>query len=46
MASYIPPNPARLDGIGGSTREAVIDLESTNWKNYARSIRGMIRSAK
>jgi DNA polymerase (family 10) len=28
MASYLPPNPARLDGIGGSTREAVIDLEN------------------
>ena len=28
MASYIPPNPARLDGIGGSTRNAVIDLEN------------------
>lgn len=28
MASYIPPNPARLDGIGSSTREAVIDLEN------------------
>lgn len=27
-ASYIPPNPARLDGIGASTREAVIDLEN------------------
>jgi len=27
-AGYAPPNPARLDGIGGSTREAVIDLEN------------------
>jgi DNA polymerase (family 10) len=25
---WIPPNPARLNGIGGSTREAVIDLEN------------------
>jgi DNA polymerase (family 10) len=27
-ASYLPPNPARLDGIGSSTREIVIDLEN------------------
>ena len=27
-ASYIPPNPARLNGIGNSTREAVIELEN------------------
>ena len=28
MARYIPPNPARLDNVGGSTREAIIDLEN------------------
>jgi DNA polymerase/3'-5' exonuclease PolX len=28
MASYIPPNPARLDGIGGSTRDKVITLDN------------------
>lgn len=28
MASHIPANPSRLNGIGGSTREAVIDLEN------------------
>jgi DNA polymerase (family 10) len=28
MASYLPPNPARLDGIGGSTRDKVITLEN------------------
>lgn len=27
-ASHIPPNPARLNGIGNSTREAVIELEN------------------
>jgi DNA polymerase (family 10) len=27
-ASYIPPNPSRLNGVGGSTRETVIDLEN------------------
>jgi len=27
-ASYLPPNPARLNGIGDSTREAVIDIEN------------------
>jgi len=28
MASFIPPNPSRLDNIGDSTREAVIELEN------------------
>lgn len=28
MASYLPANPARLDGIGGSTRDKVITLEN------------------
>lgn len=28
MASYLPPNPARLDGIGGSTRDKIITLEN------------------
>lgn len=28
MSSYLPPNPARLNGIGDSTREAIIDLEN------------------
>lgn len=27
-ASHIPPNPAKLTGIGDATREAVIDLEN------------------
>lgn len=27
-ASHIPPNPARLNGIGSSTRDAVINLEN------------------
>jgi DNA polymerase (family 10) len=27
-ADRVPPNPARLNGIGNSTREAVIDLEN------------------
>lgn len=28
QAGYAPPDPARLDGIGGSTRNAVIELEN------------------
>ncbi len=28
MASYLPPNPARLDGIGGSIRDTVVNLEN------------------
>lgn len=28
MASYLPPDPSRLNGIGGSTREKVITLEN------------------
>lgn len=28
MASHIPANPSHLNGIGNSTREAVIDLEN------------------
>lgn len=29
MASRLPANPARLDGIGDSTRNAVIEVENT-----------------
>lgn len=28
LASYLPPNPARLNNVGDSTREAIIDLEN------------------
>lgn len=28
ISSYIPPNPARLDNVGDSTRETIIDLEN------------------
>lgn len=28
MASYLPPNPSKLDGIGGSIRDTVVKLDN------------------
>lgn len=39
MASHLPPNPARLNGIGDSTRNAVIEVENTGTLDELEELR-------